>query len=133
MAIEQTLSGLGANGLAAGRCLSVSGAELDKDRSSIPYTDADSARILDEALERLAAIRSPFGVADPGAVLSALVSLGAEADGRLDDAVADARAAGYDWSTIADRLAGVNARAVRRRYGAYCRWREEGCPLPIEL
>jgi hypothetical protein len=131
MAIEQTFSGLGANALVTGGCRSVSGAELDKDRSGIPYTDADSAQILGEALERLAAIRSPFGVADPGAVLSAIVSLGAEADVRLEDAVADARAAGYDWSAIADRLAAVNARAVRRRYGAYCRWREEGCPLPI--
>jgi len=105
--------------------------ELDEDRSLLAYTDTFSAQLLDEALEQLAAIRSPFGPADPGAVLTALVSLCAEAEARLDDAVADARAAGYGWSAIAERLAAVNARAARRRYGAYCRWREEGCQLPI--
>jgi hypothetical protein len=104
---------------------------LDEDRSLLAYTDTFSAQLLGEALEQLAAIRSPFGPADPGAVLTALVSLCAEAGARLDDAVADARAAGYGWSAIAERLAAVNARAARRRYGAYCRWREEGCPLPI--
>jgi hypothetical protein len=102
---------------------------LDEDRSLLAYTDTFSAQLLGEALEQLAAIRSPFGPADPGAVLTALVSLCAEAGARLDDAVA--RAAGYGWSAIAERLAAVNARAARRRYGAYCRWREEGCPLPI--
>jgi hypothetical protein len=105
--------------------------ELDEDRSAIPYTDTDSERLLDEALRCLAAIRSPFGPADPGAVLSALISLGAEVQGRLDDAVAEARAAGYGWDAIAERLAVVNARAARRRHGAYCHWREKGCPLPI--
>jgi hypothetical protein len=65
---------------------------------------------------------------DAGAAVSVFVSLAAEAAGRLDDAVADARDQGYTWDQIADRLATSNSTA-RRRYAVYASWRRRNMPL----
>lgn len=91
------------------------------DRSAIPATDATTAELIDHAV--VALIRCRHGRADDaGAVVSALVSLAAEADGRLDDAVADARQQGCTWDQVAESLAST-APTTRRRYAAYTRWR----------
>lgn len=48
------------------------------------------------------------------------VSLIAEADARLPDAVARARDHGYTWNRIAERL-GSTIPAARHRFGGYVR------------
>lgn len=96
-----------------------------RDDTAIPYTDADTVGVVDGAVDLLVVFRCPLGLGDAGAVLSCLVSLIAEADGRLADAVADARDQGYGWDDIAARLA-IGVATARRRYGAYCRWRASG-------
>ncbi|MGI8809806.1 MAG: hypothetical protein ACR2KK_18590 [Acidimicrobiales bacterium] len=93
-----------------------------RDRTMHPYTDADTARALDRAIRALVMLRAPMWVGDPGPTVSALVSLVAEADSRLADAVADAAEAGYSWDQIASRLAS-NAASAHRRYAGYRRWR----------
>ena len=93
-----------------------------KDRSAIAYTDEVTRLLIESAIETLAGLRSPQGARDPGARLSCLLSLRAEADGGLPDAVADARVHGYGWDDIALRLATTPA-AARHRYSAYTRWR----------
>lgn len=99
-----------------------------RDRTMHPYTDADSAAALDEAVTNLVLLRAPMWLGDPGATISVLVSLAVEAEGRLYDAVADARAQGYRWSQLAFRLETTVATA-RRRYGHYARWRSGACKL----
>jgi hypothetical protein len=96
-------------------------------RAAIAYTDADSAAVIRSAVSWLVARRSPRSVGDTGATVSVLVSLIAEADALLADAVADARAQGYTWDDIAMRLA-TTASAARHRYGAHARWRRS---LPL--
>jgi len=69
------------------------------DHTVIPGTDAVSRAILDRAVACLILVRGgdPH---DPGAVISTLVSLIADADDRLPDAVAGARAHGYTWNRL---------------------------------
>lgn len=93
-----------------------------RSHSAIPYTDADTIALIDQALEFLVLLRSPMELGDAGATVSALVSLIAETDSRLPDAVADARDQGYTWDDIAGRLATTTPTA-RRRYADYARWR----------
>ncbi len=57
---------------------------------------------------------------DPAAVISILVSLIADADDRLTDAVATARAHHYTWNRIAERL-GTTIPAARHRFAGYVR------------
>ena len=91
------------------------------DRTALPATDATTAELIDAAVATL--IRCRHGRPDDaGAAVSALVSLAAEAEARLDDAVADARQQGCTWDQIAERLASTVPTA-RRRYAAYTRWR----------
>jgi hypothetical protein len=97
------------------------GEPWEEDRSVIPRTDDHSVALIDEAVRALVVVRAPFGL-DVLATISALVSLSAEVDGRLPDAVADAWHLGYCWDAIALRLA-VTTRSARRRYASYARWR----------
>jgi hypothetical protein len=92
------------------------------DRCAIPFTDEHTMVIVQQAVESLVLLRSPLQLGDAGATISALVSLAAEIDARIPDAVADARDQDYRWSDIADRLA-TSVTAARRRYGAYTSWR----------
>jgi hypothetical protein len=91
------------------------------DRARHPYLDEESLALVDEAVESLVCLRGS-GRGDAGAVLSCLASLIAEAQGRLPDAVADARDRGYTWVEIAARLAAPPS-TVRQRYRGYSTWR----------
>jgi len=69
-----------------------------------------------------------MGLGD-AATVSVLVSLAAEADGQLWDAVADAHDKGYTWDQIADRLA-TTVNTARRRFAAYTKLRNTQPPGP---
>jgi hypothetical protein len=84
----------------------------------IPYTDNDSQALIATALAALVLVRAPMWQDDPGPRISVLVSLAAEAESGLFEAVADAREHGYSWEQIGSRLAAAAASA-RRRYGSY--------------
>jgi len=94
-----------------------------RSHSAIPYTDADTIALIDDAIDTLVLVRSPMELGDAGATISALVSLITEADSRLPDAVADARDQLYTWDAVASRLA-TTVPTARRRYAAYTRWRK---------
>lgn len=91
-----------------------------RDGTAIPHTDADTAALIDQAVETLVLLRSPMHLGDAAVTISALVSLIAEAEGRLADAVAAARDQDYPWDAIASRLATTPATA-RCRYSAHAR------------
>ena len=81
--------------------------------------DAACRTVLDHAVTCLVLVRggAPH---DPGAHISTLVSLIADAHARLPDAVADARHQGYTWNRIAERL-GSTVSAARHRFAGYTR------------
>ncbi|MGH9057916.1 MAG: hypothetical protein ACRDZY_00135 [Acidimicrobiales bacterium] len=87
------------------------------DRTAIPDTDTECRVLVDDAVSSLIVLRGG-SQKDPGAYISVLVSLAVETDGRVPDAVADAREKGYSWDCIADRLATTVA-AARHRYAWY--------------
>lgn len=80
-----------------------------------PVVDNDSAAVLDEAIFSLTIMRSPMAYGDAGAHLHALVSLIAQAQVLLADAVADAWDQGYVWGDIGRHM-GLREETVRRRY-----------------
>jgi len=87
------------------------------DYTAIPFGDLASRTILEVAVLDLTLYRGgQYG--DPGATISVLVSLDAEAQAWLIEAVADARDFGYSWDRIAERL-GSTVSAARHRYAAY--------------
>jgi hypothetical protein len=89
------------------------------DHTLIPGTDTVCRAILDSAVVSLILARGgdPH---DPGAVTSILVSLIADASDRLPDTVAHARARGFTWNRIAERL-GTTIPAARYRFAGYVR------------
>jgi hypothetical protein len=89
------------------------------DHTLIPGTDATCRAILDHALACLILVRGGEP-RDPGAVISSLVSLIADAGDRLPDAVATARAHGYTWNRVAERL-GTTIPAARHRFASHAR------------
>jgi len=93
-----------------------------RDGAIVPYTDDDTAALLDDAVTSLVLMRAPMQLADAGPTISVLVSLAVEAEGLLCDGVADARDQGYRWTEIASRLA-ISPATARRRYAAYSRRR----------
>jgi hypothetical protein len=99
-----------------------------RDRTAIPYTDDKSYKLIDDAAYTLTIFRAPMSFGDAGAAVSVFVSLAVEAEGRLHDAVADARDQGYTWDEIARRLA-TSESTARRRYAAYATWRARNTPL----
>ncbi len=91
------------------------------DHTAIPATDCVTSALIDGAVSEL--IRWRNGCPDDaGARVSCLLSLAVEADDRLRDAVADARAQRYSWDDIAQRLA-TSTTTARRRFAAYARVR----------
>ena len=93
----------------------------EDDRSIIPAIDDDTIALVDQTVGDLIAIRAPFEF-DVLPTVSVLVSLAAEVECRLPDAVADARDCGYCWDAIGMRL-DITAASARRRYAGYVRWR----------
>jgi hypothetical protein len=85
-------------------------------RALQPYNDADSAEVLEEAVNTLVLLRAPMWLGDAALSTSVLVTLAGEAEGRLRDAVAVARDQGYSWEEIARSL-GTGVSTARRRYG----------------
>jgi hypothetical protein len=103
-----------------------------RDRTPMPYNDADTVKAIDQAATTVILSRAPGWLGDPGPTISVLVSLVYEAESRLDDAVADARDHGYSWDQIADRL-GTSVTTARRRYAWWAHHSDElptGQPAP---
>jgi hypothetical protein len=69
-----------------------------------PATDLDSLRVLDEAIDQLARLRTPYWLGDSGVRLHALASLVAQAQQLLPQAVHDARDQELTWAQIAELL-----------------------------
>jgi hypothetical protein len=91
------------------------------DYTGLPHTDDICRQLIDNAVLGLILVRGG-DPRDPGATISVLVSLIAEAEDRLPDAVADARDRGYRWWRVAERLA-TSVSIARHRYADYARWR----------
>jgi len=85
------------------------------DELPAPRIDADSSAVLAEAIDALAAIRTPYWLGDSGVHLHALTSLQAHAQQLLPDAVAQARDQGLTWPEIG-QLLGVSAATAAHRY-----------------
>jgi hypothetical protein len=85
------------------------------DELPAPRIDPDSAAVLAEAIEALAAIRTPYWLGDTGVHLHALTSLQAHARHLLPGAVAQARDQGLTWQEIG-QLLGITAATAARRY-----------------
>jgi hypothetical protein len=80
-----------------------------------PYTDWDTADVLDEALASLGTLRIPLGwLGDGGAETQLLASLMKEIELRLPKAVALARDQEYSWAEIGDLLGTTRAAAWQR-------------------
>ncbi len=92
-----------------------------RDGAMFPFTDEESASVVDEAVASLVLLRAPMWLGDCGARVSVLVSVAAQAGELLFDAVAAARDQGYTWDQIAGRL-GATASTARRRYGGHTAW-----------
>ena len=80
-----------------------------------PVTGDDSLQILNEAIDRLAALRTPYWLGDSGVRLHALASLIAQAQQLLPQAVHDARDQELTWAQIGE-LTGTTAATAARRY-----------------
>ena len=87
---------------------------LQPDDLPTPRVDQDSAIALNEAIEALSRLRTPYWLGDTGVRLHALASLTAEAEQLLPQAIHDARDQGLTWSEIA-QLLNISATSARRR------------------
>lgn len=80
-----------------------------------PATGPDSLHVLDEAIDQLAALRTPYWLGDSAVRLHALASLISQAQQLLPQAVHDARDQELTWAQIGELL-GITAAAAARRY-----------------
>jgi DNA-binding NarL/FixJ family response regulator len=80
-----------------------------------PYPDTDTDTVLNDAIERLAPMRTPYWLADTAVTIHLLASLQQQITKRLPDAVAEALDQGYTWDDIANQLA-ITPSTARRRY-----------------
>jgi hypothetical protein len=80
-----------------------------------PATDPDSLRVLDEAIDQLARLRTPYWLGDSGVRLHALASLITQARQLLPQAVYDARDQELTWTQIGELL-GTTAATAARHY-----------------
>jgi hypothetical protein len=85
------------------------------DELPAPRIDADSSAVLAEAIDALAAIRTPYWLGDSGVHLHALTSIHTHAQQLLPDAVAQARDQGLTLHEIG-QLLGITAATAARRY-----------------
>lgn len=86
----------------------------EPDELPAPRVDDDTAAILDEAIEALARLRTPYWLGDSGVRLHALASLTAQAQRLLPEAIHDARDQDLTWTEIAQLLNTSVASAQRR-------------------
>jgi hypothetical protein len=80
-----------------------------------PATGQDSLQVLDEAIDQLARLRTPYWLGDSAVRLHALASLIAQAGQLLPQAVHDARDQQLTWAQIGE-LTGITAATAARRY-----------------
>ena len=79
-----------------------------------PATGDDSQHILDEAIDQLARLRTPYWLGDSAVRLHALTSMIAQAEQLLPQAVRDARDQELTWIQIGELLGTTPATAARR-------------------
>jgi hypothetical protein len=79
-----------------------------------PVTGPDSLQVLDEAIDQLARLRTPYWLGDSGVRLHALASLIAQAQQLLPQAVHDARDQELTWAQIGELLNTTAGTAARR-------------------
>jgi hypothetical protein len=79
-----------------------------------PRTDTDSAAVLAQAVDTLAALRTPYWLGDTAVGLHALASLIAQAHKMIPAAVHQARDQGHSWAEIGQLLELSPAAAARR-------------------
>jgi hypothetical protein len=79
-----------------------------------PRADTDSAIVLVQAVEALAALRTPYWLGDTAVGLHALASLIDQAQQMLPAAVHEARDQGHTWAEIGQLLSLSPATAARR-------------------
>ena len=78
-------------------------------------TADDSLQVLDQAIDQLARLRTPYWLGDSAVRLHALASLIAPTPQLLPQAVADARDQELTWAQIG-QLLGTTAATAARRY-----------------
>jgi hypothetical protein len=79
-----------------------------------PATGQDSLQVLDEAIDQLARLRTPYWLGDSAVPLHALASLIAQAENLLPQTVHDARDQELTWTQIGELLNTTAATAARR-------------------
>jgi hypothetical protein len=80
-----------------------------------PAAGDDSLGVLDQAIDDLARLRTPYWLGDSAIRLHALASLITQADQLLPQAVHDARDQELTWAQIGELL-NITASAAARRY-----------------
>ena len=80
-----------------------------------PTAGPDSLQVLDQAIDRLARLRTPYWLGDSAVRLHALTSLITQAQQLLPHAVHDARDQELTWTQISELL-GTTAATAARRY-----------------
>jgi hypothetical protein len=85
------------------------------DELPAPRVDHDSATVLNDAIETLARLRTPYWLGDPGVRLHALASLTAQAQQLLPRAIEDARDQELTWPEIA-QLLNLSVASAQRRH-----------------
>jgi len=80
-----------------------------------PAAGPDSLQVLDEAIDRLARLRTPYWLGDSAVRLHALTSLITQAGQLLPQAVHDAHDQELTWTQIGELL-GTTAATAARRY-----------------
>lgn len=87
---------------------------VEHDEHPAPRVDDDSAAVLNEAVDALAKLRTPYWLGDSAVRLHALASLLRQAEELLPQAVADGRDQGLTWKDNAHLLNTSPAAAARR-------------------
>ena len=80
-----------------------------------PAIGQDSLQVLDEAIDQLARLRTPYWLGDSAVRLHALSSLIAQAQQLLPQAVHDARDQELTWTQIGELLGTTAARRYRNK------------------
>jgi hypothetical protein len=85
------------------------------DEMPAPRADPDSATVLTDAIDTLAALRTSHWLGDTAVSLHALASLIEQAQQLLPDTVHQARDQGHSWAEIG-QLLNLSPAAAARRY-----------------